>query len=86
MTNAALTQFLKVQLGMLRPHFIDVCETNMSDICTIDSDSYITEYDCNQNRTADVIEARQSFPSGHAAIAFYAAVYLIVKYFIIIQL
>uniref|UniRef100_A0A1B6C2C2 Phosphatidic acid phosphatase type 2/haloperoxidase domain-containing protein n=1 Tax=Clastoptera arizonana TaxID=38151 RepID=A0A1B6C2C2_9HEMI len=64
----------KYVVGRLRPHFIDVCVPTV-DCNTIAGNTYVTQYECTGD-PAVVEEARLSFPSGHAALAFYVAIYL----------
>ncbi|KAH3849751.1 phospholipid phosphatase 1-like [Dreissena polymorpha] len=67
-------EFLKRQLGFLRPNFMDVCRPQFNrSLCP----AYITEYTCSgSDHDADEIrDSRQSFPSGHSAFSLYIAVF-----------
>uniref|UniRef100_A0AC35U649 Rap-GAP domain-containing protein n=1 Tax=Rhabditophanes sp. KR3021 TaxID=114890 RepID=A0AC35U649_9BILA len=68
---------IKVSNGRLRPHFIDVCAPDvfLSSECT--GHNYITNYTCTRPNTAQIREARLSFPSGHTSISFYAAIFFV---------
>lgn len=63
----------KYSIGRLRPHFWAVCEPAV-ECSSLPSNLYITEYTCNGDPSYTE-EGRLSFPSGHSALAFYAAVY-----------
>ncbi|XP_078620534.1 phospholipid phosphatase 1-like [Branchiostoma floridae x Branchiostoma japonicum] len=65
---------MKLSMGALRPHFLAVCEVNVTFTCT--PGDYVTEDVCTGD--ADVIrDARSSFPSGHAGIAGCLAAYVV---------
>ncbi|XP_013776698.1 putative phosphatidate phosphatase [Limulus polyphemus] len=68
------TDIAKYSIGRLRPHFIDVCQPDMS--LTDCNHSYITEYRCTGSDENKIREARLSFPSGHASFSAYSMVYL----------
>lgn len=78
----ACCRITKFTVGRLRPHFMAVCQPQMKDGTTcadsVNQGRYIEEYECiGVNITSSrVAELRQSFPSGHACIFFYAVVYL----------
>lgn len=61
----------KLTMGEFRPHFLDICKPDWNDTCSthrIFDASVLCKGD-----PAILKEARQSFPSGHASIAAYAA-------------
>ncbi|KAH3849734.1 hypothetical protein DPMN_092137 [Dreissena polymorpha] len=67
-------EFVKRQLGFLRPNFIDVCQPQFNrSLCP----SFITEYTCSgSDHDADEIrDSRQSFPSGHSAFSMFISVF-----------
>ncbi|XP_067003180.1 putative phosphatidate phosphatase isoform X2 [Anabrus simplex] len=80
--GAAVTKLLvdsaKYTLGRLRPHFLNVClpdvDCNKPDITQHD---YIDNYECTGSDMELIKDARMSFPSGHAALAFYSATFTI---------
>jgi len=85
MVNQLLTDTTKYTIGRLRPHFIEVCNLNLTlaeVACgTMDQPMYVTEYSCQgqidsslsqaevQERLHDV---RLSFVSGHASLSAYS--------------
>ncbi|KAL8583632.1 hypothetical protein ACOMHN_028402 [Nucella lapillus] len=76
---------LKVTTGELRPHFLHVCRPAV-DWLACNYTTYISEYNCTNGGTEEekrlILNARQSFPSGHAAYAVYMALFMIVSPFI----
>ncbi|KAL5016090.1 hypothetical protein ScPMuIL_005679 [Solemya velum] len=69
------TDITKYSVGRLRPHYLTICNPNVS--CT-DPNDYIEEDVCQGTDLAKLKEARLSFPSGHASLSFYCMVYLII--------
>lgn len=75
------TEVGKYTIGRLRPHFMAVCQPQLSDgsLCSdpINLHRYVEDYECAAEgfTVADVRQARLSFPSGHSSIAFYALLY-----------
>ena len=70
---------LKLSVGELRPHFIDVCNPNFSITPCRNmggSPLYVTNYTCT-GEPALVREARLSFPSGHSSFITYNMAFLI---------
>ncbi|ELU17524.1 hypothetical protein CAPTEDRAFT_97189, partial [Capitella teleta] len=70
---------IKFSLGGLRPHFLAVCIPDWSKINCTDSFGnvrYITDYTCTNEDAEELLEARLTFPSGHANIAFAGLIYL----------
>ena len=75
-----VTNVVKFSVGELRPHFIDICKPNFTEIECRDSygySVYVTNYTCYGTDTKYIREARLSFPSGHASFIVYAMVFLI---------
>lgn len=70
------TNILKYSVGRLRPHFIYVCQPDWS--LVNDTSGYIQgdEICMTTDRTL-LNEARLSFPSGHASIAMYCGIFLV---------
>ncbi|XP_050440849.1 phospholipid phosphatase 3-like isoform X7 [Adelges cooleyi] len=60
--------------GRLRPYFVEACKPNVE--CLI-KEQYINNYTCTNPNLAITIESKKSFPSGHACLGFYSAVYTI---------
>lgn len=75
------TNIGKFSIGRLRPHFFSMCQPNFTDINCLDKSGhyrYITEYECTgvtDDNTYDITNMRKSFPSGHASLSVYCAVY-----------
>jgi len=67
MANTILTDAMKVTVGRLRPHFISVCNPNVT--CSSSNTTYITNYGCQSSTAKDENDARLSFPSGHASMS-----------------
>ncbi|EDW73249.1 uncharacterized protein Dwil_GK16761 [Drosophila willistoni] len=76
------TEVGKYTIGRLRPHFMAVCQPQLSDgsQCSdlINLHRYVENYECaGEGYTVmDVRQSRLSFPSGHSSMAFYAMVYM----------
>jgi phosphatidate phosphatase len=86
--TSLLTEIGKRWIGRLRPHFIKVCQPDISSIiCSLNNTSgsnllynYIEtsgEF-CKETNLAKVKDARLSFPSGHASHSCYTMVFLII--------
>ena len=75
-----VTNAIKFSVGELRPHFIDVCKPNFTELACRDSygySNYVTNYTCYGEDKGEIREARLSFPSGHASFIVYNMVFLI---------
>lgn len=71
-----MTEIGKYSIGRLRPHFFDVCQPqNLPTNC---SNMFIREDLCTGTDSLAMKQARLSFPSGHASMSVYAAVFLVV--------
>ncbi|KAH3849839.1 phospholipid phosphatase 1-like [Dreissena polymorpha] len=65
-------EFVKNQLGFLRPNFMDVCRPQFNaSLCP----AYITEYTCTGQDAKEIMGSRQSFPSGHSTFSMYVAIF-----------
>ncbi|XP_033993435.1 phospholipid phosphatase 3-like isoform X2 [Trematomus bernacchii] len=72
--SQSFTDIAKVSVGRMRPHFLDVCKPDFTNInCSL---GYITDYVC-QGPENKVQEARKSFFSGHASFSMYTMLYLV---------
>ncbi|XP_065213427.1 putative phosphatidate phosphatase [Planococcus citri] len=71
-----ITEVAKIEIGRLRPNFIDVCGIRWSDYCPNETYPYIgaEKFKCTNS---DSDESRVSFPSGHASFSFYVAVFTV---------
>ncbi|XP_017042243.1 putative phosphatidate phosphatase [Drosophila ficusphila] len=76
------TEVGKYTIGRLRPHFLAVCQPQLTDgsLCSDAANlhRYVEDYECAGEgfTLEDVRQARLSFPSGHSSLAFYAMVYV----------
>lgn len=80
-----LSNVCKVFVGRLRPHFLSVCNPSLLPVCELPTSLiYLTNVTCRGNmdlfpdigeREHRVEEARLSFLSGHASLAWYGMVY-----------
>uniref|UniRef100_A0A1B6GG12 Phosphatidic acid phosphatase type 2/haloperoxidase domain-containing protein n=1 Tax=Cuerna arida TaxID=1464854 RepID=A0A1B6GG12_9HEMI len=77
--NQVTVDMGKLTVGRLRPHFLAVCQPdNLDQLCPSETaHSYITDIHCTGS-PGIVEEGRLSFPSGHAALSFYVAIYVVV--------
>jgi len=84
-----LTETCKYTIGRLRPHFLDVCNPNITftdlDCGTSFNPRYVTDYTCMGQEGLEEAEikdrvrgARLSFPSGHSSISVYCMWFCIV--------
>ncbi|XP_078488668.1 phospholipid phosphatase 1 isoform X1 [Ciona intestinalis] len=83
--NQFLTDIGKDAIGRPRPHFLDMCQSNVT--CTpTNQHVYIENYVCT--RTSHPLipqsdfkkrmsDSRKSFPSGHASFSIYVAVFMV---------
>ncbi|KAG5214805.1 phospholipid phosphatase 3 isoform X1 [Ovis aries] len=72
--SQSFTDIAKVSIGRLRPHFLNVCNPDFSQInCSV---GYIQNYKC-RGEDSKVQEARKSFFSGHASFSMYTMLYLV---------
>ncbi|EDW39403.1 GL23165 [Drosophila persimilis] len=76
------TEVGKYTIGRLRPHFLAVCQPQLTDrtLCSDPANlhRYVENYECAAEgyTVADVRQSRLSFPSGHSSIVFYSMVYV----------
>ena len=80
-----LTEILKNWVGSLRPYFLAVCNPSYSSIsCTVNANTGTIYNSVNtggsfcSGNSADIEEARKSFPSGHASVSFYSMMFIII--------
>ncbi|XP_064643600.1 phospholipid phosphatase 1-like isoform X2 [Lineus longissimus] len=69
----AVTFIFKNVTGRMRPHFFDVCKPNWS---VFNCSGFVDDYNCTGKEVDKILEARLSFPSGHASLAVYTATYV----------
>lgn len=66
---------VKIFVGRHRPYFLDVCKPDVLKNATCSDYNYILNYTCTGTNLGLIRESSLSFPSGHSAIAFYAATF-----------
>ncbi|RUS84620.1 hypothetical protein EGW08_007647 [Elysia chlorotica] len=78
-----LTEMLKYSVGRPRPHFMDVCKphfdhTNCSSVIW-PKVRYVEEYECSNTKFHPKLlrDSRLSFPSGHASVSVYSALFTV---------
>lgn len=72
--SQSLTDIAKYSIGRLRPHFLDVCKPDWTQInCT--GGAYIEDFICTGDATK-VNEGRLSFYSGHSSFSMYCMLFL----------
>ncbi|KAF4108015.1 phospholipid phosphatase 1 isoform X1 [Onychostoma macrolepis] len=72
--SQSLTDIAKYSIGRLRPHFLDVCKPDWTQInCT--GGAYIEDFVCTGESTK-VNEGRLSFYSGHSSFSMYCMLFL----------
>uniref|UniRef100_A0A4W5JW26 Phospholipid phosphatase related 4 n=1 Tax=Hucho hucho TaxID=62062 RepID=A0A4W5JW26_9TELE len=76
--TALITDIIQLSTGYHAPYFLTVCKPNYTTLnLTCDDSSFITEDFCSGGADPAVINAgRKSFPSQHATLAAFAAVYV----------
>ncbi|CAD5214249.1 unnamed protein product [Bursaphelenchus xylophilus] len=68
---------VKYPLGILRPHFLDICRPNIGyDHCN--TTELITDYHCTSGLTGQIREARLSFFSAHACLCIGSATFAVI--------
>ncbi|XP_077549775.1 phospholipid phosphatase-related protein type 1-like [Haemaphysalis longicornis] len=81
---------LKLTVGAHRPYFLSVCRLNRTCGTAFPEKSYYRSHFCRAAHEPDYVEelreARMSFPSNHAAVIAYAAVFAMVYVHKVIQL
>lgn len=69
--------FVKNQLGVYRPFFLEVCQPDLAINCT--TGTYIrADYECTNKQTLEILvtESKKSFPSGHVCVSVYSCFFL----------
>ncbi|KAH9496578.1 hypothetical protein Btru_010988 [Bulinus truncatus] len=87
--NIIFTDTVKYSFGRLRPHFFDLCRPNFIQFnCTDDKSAaivsfllprYIQDYNCTNSSANKKLlkDSHMSFPSGHASVSVYSAVFVV---------
>lgn len=73
-----ISEVMKLVGGRLRPHFFAVCDPDYSKFSCSDGYIVIPDSYCKGTDEKRLIDARKSFPSGHAAIAGFGMIYLVI--------
>ncbi|KAK1795126.1 hypothetical protein P4O66_010305, partial [Electrophorus voltai] len=75
--TALITDIIQLSTGYPAPYFLTVCKPNYTYLNTsCDESSFILEDICSGPDTAIINAGRKSFPSQHATLASFAAVYI----------
>lgn len=74
----ALMHFAKSGFGVLRPHFVDVCQPNLTLLNCSANGGYVMEPHCTAGTARELKAARESFPSGHSSTAAYTLFFVVV--------
>ncbi|XP_077480353.1 phospholipid phosphatase-related protein type 4 [Stigmatopora argus] len=75
--TALVTDILQLMTGYPAPYFLTVCKPNYTTLnITCEHNPYILEDICSGADTAVINQGRKSFPSQHATLASFAAVYV----------
>ncbi|GMR32517.1 hypothetical protein PMAYCL1PPCAC_02712, partial [Pristionchus mayeri] len=75
-------EIVKCWVGRLRPHFLDVCKVDWTQVdCKTDPNTFIEDIPCLQENKRRIRSSRTSFPSGHtcAAVFFWMWMVLYLK-------
>ncbi|XP_071454706.1 phospholipid phosphatase 3-like isoform X2 [Hetaerina americana] len=73
--NFLIMDVMKVLVGEPRPHFLDTCRPDLAKNCTT---GYVHSYKCTNTWDSiwEVRDASKSFPSGHASVSVYTALFM----------
>ncbi|TDG97043.1 hypothetical protein EPR50_G00221520 [Perca flavescens] len=75
--TALITDILQLMTGYPTPYFLTVCKPNYTTLnVSCEQNPYILEDICSGADPAAIIQGRKSFPSQHATLASFAAVYV----------
>ncbi|KAL7874373.1 hypothetical protein SRHO_G00053430 [Serrasalmus rhombeus] len=75
--TALITNIIQLSTGYPAPYFLTVCKPNYTHLnSSCDESSFILEDICSGADTAIINASRKSFPSQHATLASFAAVYI----------
>ncbi|TSN03379.1 Phospholipid phosphatase-related protein type 4 [Bagarius yarrelli] len=74
--TALITDIIQLSTGYHAPYFLTVCKPNYTILNTTCDDNFIVEDICSGSDTAAINNGRKSFPSQHATLAAFAAVYV----------
>ncbi|KAG8228311.1 hypothetical protein J437_LFUL007029 [Ladona fulva] len=73
--NFLVMDLTKVLVGEPRPHFLDTCKPDLAKNCT---SGYVEKYECTNQWISiwEIRDASKSFPSGHASVSVYTALFM----------
>ncbi|XP_076014399.1 phospholipid phosphatase-related protein type 4 [Genypterus blacodes] len=75
--TALITDILQLMTGYPTPYFLTVCKPNYTTLnVSCEQNPYISDDICSGADRAAIIQGRKSFPSQHATLASFAAVYV----------
>ncbi|XP_042365958.1 2-lysophosphatidate phosphatase PLPPR4-like [Plectropomus leopardus] len=75
--TALITDILQLMTGYPTPYFLTVCKPNYTTLnVSCEQNPYVMEDICSGADPAAIIQGRKSFPSQHATLASFAAVYV----------
>ncbi|XP_029314097.1 phospholipid phosphatase-related protein type 4 [Cottoperca gobio] len=75
--TALITDILQLMTGYPAPYFLTVCKPNYTTLnVSCEQNPYVMEDICSGADPAAIIQGRKSFPSQHATLASFAAVYV----------
>lgn len=79
-TTIWFTGLGKVMTGRMRPHFFERCKPDVNCTLNVQRNIYIEKFNCSNivDNSYDYFYITTSWPSGHASIAFYSMIYLII--------
>ncbi|XP_059609399.1 phospholipid phosphatase homolog 1.2 homolog isoform X2 [Phlebotomus argentipes] len=74
--HLAIIEAIKTLMGESRPHFLDSCRPDTAVNCTIGT--FISDFTCTNTELSSqlVNDSFRSFPSGHASVGFYEALFM----------
>ncbi|XP_069107824.1 phospholipid phosphatase 1-like [Argopecten irradians] len=72
----SVVSMMKLSAGRLRPNFFAWCNPEYNATGCDVGGGYITDFVCTNSNMDDVIDSKQSFPSGHSSSAVYAFTYV----------
>ncbi|XP_016522448.1 phospholipid phosphatase-related protein type 4-like isoform X2 [Poecilia formosa] len=84
--TALITDILQLMTGNPTPYFLTVCKPNYTTLnVSCDKNPYVIEDICSGADSAAINQGRKSFPSQHATLASFAAVYISMVQFLELQ-
>lgn len=75
-----ISEVIKLLGGRLRPNFMSVCSPDYSKFSCADGYVVIPDEYCKGTNQKRLIDSRKSFPSGHASLASFGMIYLVIYF------